>query len=1049
MTALFDALSEEIFQILKGSGKVMTLYDEDGNKTYEPKTARRMFAKPENMMLSIIEAGVDSEVKLYLSKSNEISQLSSLINTLRRVTTRYNVLFNVRKFGRELQPKDFAYQAAISESSMWGTTKTSYQKIGSAKMIIRHCAPVLESVMGSRGRNILNIFVESKHGERFRFPVNHLAGGRAFAQHVNQGGNPYDSVGSQIVAMANESQALTKANRYIYYSRNSLNEDAISLRVPIKQRIFELRRAFNSLSKPNGYSRIVESGLPASTDNLFESNNELSQEIERIQELLKIDTNHALAESLMPVALLTLGENMTDKINEMFHGVISLEDGIAESLVEALIDEYGYDVENMSRFGSNIAFCESHVFEDAQRVLELLEAEYQLNENDAFLNYAKDWSEHRFSMSGKDEFIDPKEKKEFEKGIVELADGLRDIVSGNFKIPDYPEFAPEFTDENARHRYYLDLFVSQDSLSNIATLNYVSTIIDKMADGKKLDAAEKTISDKLISALESDLYGDEEMEEGHSGEDLQIEEESTDVVKEEIPAPVGIGDHVATTKGPAIVVDVEENMATLEFINGTTDTMAFDDMEKIPMLGSMSEEAELSNWFNNFTPSSVLDEVNFDHGVVRQPKKAVPGFDSTIRAGDRVAHKSYGGGEVISTNGRLSKVVFDRPHARLPADRTVSIMNGALHKAGSIRKVQDSVDPMSEDKKGPCWDGYKMVGMKKKGGKTVPDCVPESQDLDEISKDAAAKYFHAASNDRGQADRHAALTGDASRLARRDRGLRLAFRKMEEGVSLPSESLDAVFDEAKFFAEKVLNNPEEHGLEVPFGTDDRDEMEMDFMRSFSEMIADHIKDLLRHDEIQRSVNFDENLEEAGSRKPNTITYWLEDEEADKDYELEIEYTIDDGSFATGLDYPKFHSYGEVVEIQGILNKTTGEDVDFDDLPQEDQDRITQECKDDARQNAEDAAEWRAEMARDARYDESGDIGQSLINDVKVKDDLSKMTDDQLKSEYKNAWKTRGTLQALNYMDEIKAELSKRGQTVESIEESAEIEDLLKNAFFRK
>jgi hypothetical protein len=27
--------------------------------------------------------------------------------------------------------------------------------------------------------------------------------------------------------------------------------------------------------------------------------------------------------------------------------------------------------------------------------------------------------------------------------------------------------------------------------------------------------------------------------------------------------------------------------------------------------------------------------------------------------------------------------------------------------------------------KGPCWKGYQMVGMKKKGGKNVPNCVPK------------------------------------------------------------------------------------------------------------------------------------------------------------------------------------------------------------------------------------------------------------------------------------------------------------------------------------
>ena len=27
-------------------------------------------------------------------------------------------------------------------------------------------------------------------------------------------------------------------------------------------------------------------------------------------------------------------------------------------------------------------------------------------------------------------------------------------------------------------------------------------------------------------------------------------------------------------------------------------------------------------------------------------------------------------------------------------------------------------------KKGPCWKGYKAIGMKSKGGRKVPNCVP-------------------------------------------------------------------------------------------------------------------------------------------------------------------------------------------------------------------------------------------------------------------------------------------------------------------------------------
>ena len=29
-----------------------------------------------------------------------------------------------------------------------------------------------------------------------------------------------------------------------------------------------------------------------------------------------------------------------------------------------------------------------------------------------------------------------------------------------------------------------------------------------------------------------------------------------------------------------------------------------------------------------------------------------------------------------------------------------------------------------KNKKGPCWSGYEMIGMKKKGGRNVPNCVP-------------------------------------------------------------------------------------------------------------------------------------------------------------------------------------------------------------------------------------------------------------------------------------------------------------------------------------
>ena len=48
------------------------------------------------------------------------------------------------------------------------------------------------------------------------------------------------------------------------------------------------------------------------------------------------------------------------------------------------------------------------------------------------------------------------------------------------------------------------------------------------------------------------------------------------------------------------------------------------------------------------------------------------------------------------------------------------------------------------EKRGPCWVGYKQVGMKKKGGKMVPNCVPE-----EVTNEAAAWTRKAGKNSEG------------------------------------------------------------------------------------------------------------------------------------------------------------------------------------------------------------------------------------------------------------------------------------------------------------
>ena len=63
--------------------------------------------------------------------------------------------------------------------------------------------------------------------------------------------------------------------------------------------------------------------------------------------------------------------------------------------------------------------------------------------------------------------------------------------------------------------------------------------------------------------------------------------------------------------------------------------------------------------------------------------------------------------------------------------------------------VQEGENKEMKDKD-PCWKGYEMVGMKKKNGKEVPNCVPaneEIEQIDEISKGTAMKALQHASSD--------------------------------------------------------------------------------------------------------------------------------------------------------------------------------------------------------------------------------------------------------------------------------------------------------------
>ena len=79
---------------------------------------------------------------------------------------------------------------------------------------------------------------------------------------------------------------------------------------------------------------------------------------------------------------------------------------------------------------------------------------------------------------------------------------------------------------------------------------------------------------------------------------------------------------------------------------------------------------------------------------------------------------------------------------------TVAKNRQRLLKKMGLNKPKPKDDDVKED---PCWDTHKQVGMKKKNGKMVPNCVPK-EEIEEINLPALIKsVIHRATHPKGYA----------------------------------------------------------------------------------------------------------------------------------------------------------------------------------------------------------------------------------------------------------------------------------------------------------
>ena len=141
--------------------------------------------------------------------------------------------------------------AGVNEG-LTGTAKRSYENLDKTRLIIRHTGKVDETVPGARSRQIQSLYIENEDGERFKYPLTHLAGARAMVRHVANGGRPHDEFGEHIIQTSEDIAKLNSFQRYVS-NKDQLNDNAGDIIENTKLKLENLREYMRNLSKQKHY----------------------------------------------------------------------------------------------------------------------------------------------------------------------------------------------------------------------------------------------------------------------------------------------------------------------------------------------------------------------------------------------------------------------------------------------------------------------------------------------------------------------------------------------------------------------------------------------------------------------------------------------------------------------------------------------------------------------------------------------------------------------------------------------------------------------------
>jgi len=271
-----NPIAAELFGKIRTQFPKIKLGDANSDPTDREEDARFFefdFVK-NGVNLGTVSADISEDDGLVVIFSNEITdgqpsgvskQWYNFLRELREFAKQNMMKFSIRDTSKSnLEKRDYEHLAnkhgegSMTESKLYGTSKTSFQEMGEAKLIVRHSQPVNYDLPAGRTLHIESIYVENADGERFKYPFKHLNGARALATHVAHGGNSYDSIGQHIIGLSEELNKLRMFKGYV--SRNPIVSEAMgTISNKVFERIDQVKKEIHSLQSSNYYKAFAES----------------------------------------------------------------------------------------------------------------------------------------------------------------------------------------------------------------------------------------------------------------------------------------------------------------------------------------------------------------------------------------------------------------------------------------------------------------------------------------------------------------------------------------------------------------------------------------------------------------------------------------------------------------------------------------------------------------------------------------------------------------------------------------------------------------------